>query len=298
MRNQHGSLNINFNYLGSRLYLKTPKMRAPFGIGRGMNDSGFNIQFSFDRDNEEAQVFLKKCEEFDRTMIEAGIQNAFDWGITTKKTAVPSREVVEEKYKSMVKYPKFGKTHPNAGEVNPEWPPYIQVQLPQTQPKPGDEGAESVPQFTTELYDASKNMIPLSEETLTKQSRCTALIYGSGYSSNAGFGVSWKAAQLLLLHRTGIPKNHCLIDDPEEDDDSSHFPDAQAVAEEAQVTSAPVQMSSSAPASSSTPAQPASPAPATEATEEAEEVEATAVAPEPVKLTPAKKVAPKAVKKA
>lgn len=78
-RNQHNSLNINFNYLGSRLYLKTPKMRAPFGIGRGMNDQGYNLQLSFDRDNEEAQQLQKKCEEFDKTMIEAAVQNAFDW---------------------------------------------------------------------------------------------------------------------------------------------------------------------------------------------------------------------------
>ena len=165
-KNKKGGLNINFTYNGTRLYLKAPKMRCPFGIGRGMDNNGYNIQLAFDRDNQAAQDFQSKCEEFDRTMVEYGMENAFLWGITSTKSKKPSQEVVEDRYKPMVKYSKFPKSHVRAGEVNPEWPPYIQVQLPQTLGKEADPetGEPAVaPEFITELYDSNKNLVAIGK---------------------------------------------------------------------------------------------------------------------------------------
>lgn len=222
-KNSNGGCNINFSYLGSRLYLKTPKMRVPFSIGTNMNGTGNNIQMSFDRDNEPAQTLLGKCEEFDNTIMNIASDNAFDWGITKTKSKKPSREVIEDRYFNMVKYPKYNKSHPKAGEVNPEFPPYLLVKLPRTLGKEADPetGEPAVAaEYKTELYDTNKDLIPLNETNLPKNARCTALIYGNVWSNpTTGFGVSWRAAQLMVYPSGGLQRNKCAIDVDEEDDD-------------------------------------------------------------------------------
>jgi len=238
--NSHGSTSIGFNYKGSRTYLKTPKMRAPFGLGRGMDNKGYVIQLTFDKDNAPAADFLERCKQFDETMIQAGIDHAFEWGITQKKDKVPSREVVEDRYKPMVKYPRYPKNHPTkAREINPEYPPYIQVSLPESKPKEGeeaaDEASDEVVDFLTELYNKNKELIPINEQTLGKHCQLTGLIYAtSAYSSTTGFGVSWKAAQLMVFPKGGLPTGTCLIDDDVDDsseEDASHeqVPEAGSV---------------------------------------------------------------------
>ena len=266
-------------------------MRLPFGIGRGMNEQGYNIQLSFDRDNEESQTLLKKCEEFDRTMIDAAEKNAFDWGLAPSKSQKVSREIIQSKYKPMVKYPKFAKTHPQAGDVNPEWPPYMVVQLPQSQGKPASEEANSqavAPQFTTELYSSKKSLLSVSDENLPAQCRCTTLLYGTGYSSSTGFGVSWKAAQIMVFPRAGLPSKQCLIDedgeDIEENETQGDFPgsyDNDAEVAEQQVHEAEVVESDEADEAEEAP---------TQTEQEAEELEETVTVPEPVKPEPVKVV--------
>lgn len=226
--NSHGSTSIGFLYKGSRSYLKTPKMRAPFGLGRGMDNKGYVVQLTFDKDNAPAQDFLQRCEQFDEMMIQAGMDHAFEWGITQKKDKVPSKEVVEDRYKPMVKYPRFPKNHPTkAREVNPEYPPYIQISLPEVKPREGEEApdtSDDTVDFLTELYNKNKELIPINEQTITKHCQLTSLIYAtSAYSSTTGYGVSWKAAQLMVFPKGGLPTGTCLIDD---DADSSDEGDA------------------------------------------------------------------------
>jgi hypothetical protein len=206
-KNQSGvSLNINFTYKDSKLWIKTPVMRAPFGIDKGMNE-GYNLKLSFDGDSVSSQEFLSKCEEFDRTMIELGMDNAFEWGIVSSKAKKPSRDVVVEKYKPMVKQDKYPKTHPRAGEPK-DFPPHLSLQLPQTISKNGEPR-----EFKTDLYDVKKNLVPLTPDSVPKHGRCVALIYGGGWSTNAGYGVSWKAGQVMLFPRGGgLPPGKCMID--------------------------------------------------------------------------------------
>lgn len=287
VRNQHNSLNINFNYLGARLYLKTPKMRLPFGIGRGMNDQGYNIQLSFDNDNEEAQQFKKKCEEFDKTILEVASKNAFDWGLAESKTKKPSLDVIQSKYKSMVRFSKYPKAHPNAGDRNPEWPDYFVVQLPQSQPKPNEDGTVNPAQFSTELYNAKRDPMELNEDNLPKQSRCSVLLTGNGYSGSTGFGVSWKAVQIMVFPRGGLPRKQCLIENEDDDAEETETQgDFQEYDQEVEVAEKVANQATEAVEEE----EQAEEEVAEEEQAEEEEVEETVAVPEPPKPEPVKVV--------
>jgi len=222
-KNTKGGLNINFTYANDRLYLKTPKMRTPFGMNEGMNPGDWSVQLCFDTDNEQALVFLEKCQKFDETMIELGVENAFDWNLSPTKSKKVSRDLVEDRYNRMVKYSKYKKDHPtHAGEVNPEYPPHFQVKLPQTparEANPETGAPAQAAQFSTELYSSKKELLDVKPENIPRNSRCSVLMTGSGYGVSGKFGVSWKAAQLMVFPRGGLPTNQCLIDDPDDEED-------------------------------------------------------------------------------
>jgi len=250
-KNQYGSYNMGLRYNGERLYLRTPKMRCPFGLSRGYEDKGYNVQLCFDNDDQASQVFLQKFLQFDSLVRSTGVANAFDWKITKTASEQVHEAVVNNMFKPCVKYPVFKQGHPQAGERNPEYPPYLQINLLETKPKDTDvypEGHERAgekmdPEIMTELYDTKQQPLYVDEESITKQCHLTGLIYAtSAYKSTTGFGVVWRAAQFMVYPRKGLKGGVCHIPttDFDEDDEFSAVPQAFGAEEKTVPVDTPV----------------------------------------------------------
>lgn len=221
--NQYGGRSIAMKYNNKKPLWKLPKMRAPFGIGQGVQGNGFNLQLSIDNDNDHAKQLETILQTVDKNFVDYSSEIAYELGITKKKTdAASARSVVEERYNPIVKFAKYSKNKAPSpdliGEHNPNFPNYIQVNI-QIQDS----------EVTTEFYDASGSRIHIRDvdELLTvipRHSRCTVLATASCWSGTPGFGISLKAHQIRVYANNAIPKGVCLIDDPEdspEEEDSS-----------------------------------------------------------------------------
>jgi hypothetical protein len=226
-KNEHGSLNMNLKYNGERLYLRTPRMRCPFGLQKGYGEKGFNVQLCFDESDPDSQLFLQKCQQFDDLVRETARQNAFDWKIAKTKGQEVSNDILDQLFKPMVRYPKFREGHEKEGQRNPEYPPYLQIQLLESQPKEGEvypaghehAGQQKEPEILTELYDSQRQALVVDEESIPRQCHLTSLIYAtSAYKSTTGFGVVWRAAQFMVFPRQGLEMGKCHIND----DDFNH----------------------------------------------------------------------------
>jgi hypothetical protein len=223
-KNNYGSLNMNLKYNGERLYLRTPRMRCPFGLQKGYDEKGFNVQLCFDDKDPDCLAFLEKCKNFDDLVREAGRKNAFDWKIAKTADQVVSDDVLNMMFKPMVRYPHYKEGHEKGGQVNPDYPPYLQISLLESTPKEGDvypaghenAGQPREPEILTELYDAKQQALVVDEESIPKQCHLTSLIYAtSAYKSTTGFGVVWRAAQFMVFPRQGLEMGKCHI--PDED---------------------------------------------------------------------------------
>ena len=206
-----------------RFYLKTPKMRCPFAaslpkpkpgeVSRGNEQYSLQLEFG---DDAECQVFQQKASEFDAYMINEGIKpdNSVGW-LGASKTKPYGREVVESKYSPMIKYSK------KDGEVQTQYPPFMRANFPTTFKEPFE--------FTCEIYDKSNKLIPVTtnptaSDSITKVVTagcwCSALLSGSIWCNNTGFGVTWRVAQLKVFPPKGvIPKGKCLMSDPDDEEE-------------------------------------------------------------------------------
>jgi len=210
-------------YHNKKFYLKIPKMPCTFGASRPKpnpkeapkENEPWSIQLVFG-DDVQNRAFLDNAKKFDQFMIDEGCkpENNVQWGLGTK-SKLASREVVESKYKSMVKLSKDKAT----GEVSEQYPPFIRVAFTTTFNPPYE--------FTSEFYDKDNELMVVSPDPNADNSikrlvpsgcQCSALLAGSIWSNTTGFGVTWKVVQIKIFpSRNSIPKGKCQIDDPSDD---------------------------------------------------------------------------------
>ena len=225
-----------FAYNKRRFFLKVPKMYCPFGASKPKlkpnekepENPQWSTQLSFG-DDPACQSFQKKAEQFDKFMIDQAMlpENQVSW-LGASKTKPFSREVVESKYTSMVKYVK------KDGEITTQYPPFIRAQFPTTFKAPYE--------FTCELYDKNNELLNASPDPkadnciskiITGGCMASALLSGSIWANANGFGVTWRIAQLKAFPSKGLPKGKCLVDDPEEDEDDEDVEEEQTATQTA-----------------------------------------------------------------
>lgn len=228
-KNQYGSYNMGMRYNGERLYLRTPKMRCPFGLSEGYEGKGYNVQLCFDKEDADCQEFFKKFEQFDALVRATGVANAFDWKIAKTAGEVLHDAVIDTLFKPCVKWPVFKQGHPQQGQRNTEYPPYLQITILESKPKDGEvypegherAGEKKEPEILTELYDTHQQPLYVDEDSIPNQCHLTGIIYAtSAYKSTTGFGVVWKAAQFMVYPRQGLEMGKCHIEPdafPDED---------------------------------------------------------------------------------
>ena len=302
--NQYGGKRIGMKYNNGRLLWKLPKMRAPFGIGQGMQGNGYNLQLSLDDDNEAAKEFETIYKQIDENFKEYAINNAYELGITKKKgDKGAAKNAVDEKFKPLVKVATYSQNKAPSpdlvGEPNPDYPNYIQLAIPLS-------NKDGKTEVLTEFYDRDGKRIEINdpEDLMTvipRQSRCTVLTTGSAWSGTPGFGISMRAQQVrVYANNESIPRGQCLIDDPEDEEEEEEEEDMNvSPAPGAHVTAPAAPAHVTAPGA---PAAPGAPGAAVEDEEseseeetESEEEEVPEPAPEPVQ--PKRRITKKTVKK-
>ncbi len=297
-KNQYGSYNMGLRYNGERLYLRTPKMRCPFGLSEGYEGKGYNVQLCFDDDNAECQSLLQKFLQFDELVRTTAVANALDWKIAKTSGEVVHDAVIDTLFKRCVKYPVFKQGHEKQGQRNTEYPPYLQITILESKPKQGETypegheraGEQREPEILTELYDTKQQPLYVDEDSIPNQCHLTGLIYAtSAYKSTTGFGVVWKAAQFMVFPRQGLEMGKCHIDANAFDEaDFAAAPSAfgsNVVEEKTVPVSTPVAAVAAAPAVVA--AAPVAAAPVAAAPVAAAPVAAAPVAAAPVAVNPA-----------
>jgi len=305
--NQYGGKRIGMKYNNGRLLWKLPKMRAPFGIGQGMQGNGYNLQLSLDDDNEAAKEFETIYKQIDENFKEYAINNAYELGITKKKgDKGAAKNAVDEKFKPLVKVATYSQNKAPSpdlvGEPNPDYPNYIQLAIPLS-------NKDGKTEVLTEFYDRDGKRIEINdpEDLMTvipRQSRCTVLTTGSAWSGTPGFGISMRAQQVrVYANNESIPRGQCLIDDPEDEEEEEEEEDMNVSPAPGAHVTAPG--APAAPAHVTAPGAPGAPgAPAatvedeeseSEEETESEEEEVPEPAPEPVQ--PKRRITKKTVKK-
>lgn len=221
---------VPLSYEGKRFYVKTPKMYCPFGASFPKPKPGesvplvpsWSLQMALG-DSQECQDFLNQIQNFDDIVIDMGSEtsNSVAW-LGGSKSKPMSREVVESKYTTMLKYPTT-----KDGDINGDYPPFIRVKIPTPWVKDGDSSPST---FQCEIYDNNNNLLDVSPRTgdpncintvIRPGSYCSALIYATNVwcNNSTGFGVSWKIQQLKVFPPKGIPRGNCLLDDPEDEEE-------------------------------------------------------------------------------
>lgn len=296
--NQYGGKRIGMKYNNGRLLWKLPKMRAPFGIGQGMQGNGYNLQLSLDDDNDAAKELETIYKQIDENFKEYAINNAYELGITKKKgDKGAAKNAVDEKFKPLVKVATYSQNKAPSpdlvGEPNPDYPNYIQLAIPLS-------NKDGKTEVLTEFYDRDGKRIEINdpEDLMTvipRQSRCTVLTTGSAWSGTPGFGISMRAQQVrVYANNESIPRGQCLIDDPEDEEEEE---------EDMNVSPAPAAHAAVAHAAPAAPATPAavahapSPVQDEESEEEESEEEESEPEPEPEPVQPKRRITKKTVKK-
>jgi hypothetical protein len=175
-----------------------PKMSITFDVKQ--SDKGmYQMSLTFDSQSPE---FQQLCCDLDQMMIQQGCDNSVEW-LGASKTKPYIREVVESKYKPVVKYSKDKET----GELTQKYPPRFQVTLPTS--KDGKLTCEIYNQFS-ELVEVNPDSI---SQVLSHGVQCVALVTANVWSNSAnGYGITWRAVQIKI----SPPKPRvCLLADDE-----------------------------------------------------------------------------------
>ena len=189
----HGGKMIYVNHAKKPLVFATPALTAPFGL----NDWD-NTKFSIDLSANPNDELIRKIKEIEGIIIDEAFNNSAGW--LKKKYA--NREVVAELFSSCIKYPKDKLT----GEVSDKYNPTVKFQLPF---KNG--------QFECEAYDANRELIEISKETVVKGSKINVIAQVSAIWVSAGkFGCTFKVHQLKISPPRRIA-GFCFINDEDEE---------------------------------------------------------------------------------
>lgn len=198
-KNAMGGKVVYMKYNGqNKLTIQTPVLSAPFGIGAytddktGITKHSLDVSFKGIADDPKIKEFHDKMAEFDKTLIEAGVNHSKEWFGKAMKY-----DVVEALYRPLVKQSK-----------DPEkYAPTIKFKIPSKDDK-----------LLVHAYDQQKNAFDLAN--FVPGSRVQALIECSSiWFVNKQFGVSWKLVQ-LLVHKPEKLAGFSFIQDDEFDEES------------------------------------------------------------------------------
>lgn len=204
---------------GERLYLKTPKMNAPFGMGSGskFNDAPpgapekFSLELSFSNmDGDEAvQQLYNAIEAIDNLVLETAFSRSQAWF----KKNFSDIEVLKEKFHPSIRY----SINPTTNERS-SYPPRIKLQLPTDKdngkfnfPARSGDGGEMI-----DLMDMKDRLGGASVQAIVQ--------VGSVWITQSGFGVTWRACQLEVTQKAHIKGYNFIPTDDDincEDDDDA-----------------------------------------------------------------------------
>jgi len=243
-----------FSYKDQKnLYITTDKHRIPFDVSFGMKGKDrymekANLVISYDDQSPEGTSYKESMEELQDILVKHAHANCMKWFGDPEMT---EREVRRLMY-PLVKIPTKKDPETGVKKVLDGLSPTYRVTLNTR----NDKETNQVIGFSTEIYDYSQKPAKGSGESwksLTGFEECKNLLRGNSqvrtimtansiWVTPTGFGINWRARQIVVYSSDPFPKGECHIDDDEED--SSEGGDAPAAAESAP---APAASSSSRP---------------------------------------------------
>ena len=185
---------IPMYYNNTPFIIQTPQCYAPYGMNIFKDDKTGNeshsLELSFkDKDSRETlQKFFTILEDIDKKVIEETMKNSQAW---IRKP--PNKDVIEALFTPTIKYPKDKET----GEIITKYPPTYRLKL----------NKDAKGNFRCVAYDQeTKDETPMDAIIpKMKGSKITAIANCSGiWVAGSKFGISWKAAQLMVAVNSGL----------------------------------------------------------------------------------------------
>jgi hypothetical protein len=210
-------------YEGKKLYLQTPEMLVPYGIGQYKGKDGeepdenapwtVDLSFAGHEENTEISEFMTKLQKVEDVLREAAFENKWKKDAKNadmkKRNKSVSKEVIRNAVSFQVRYSTSAKAVDAEG--NPKYPPTMKVKVPCAKGN-----------FLCEVYDEDKNPVtdkPLNE-MLTKGSRAKCLLECGAVFIGASISLTWKLSQ-VKVRQTGRVAGYNFIDDSDGEDNNN-----------------------------------------------------------------------------
>ena len=199
----------NISYDAGRFYLVLNKIRFPFGASKKPDEfkKGNKDQYTLQCELTEEQI--NKIKEIEEHLLDICVKN--EEIIAASGAKKPSRDILESKFWSMLKY---SKDKADKSKVNTAYPPTIRIAIPND----NEDG------FNCNFYKSSNgtsekvtiNNVSESENHisnfLTNGSTGSVLATASLWFSSSGFGISLRASQIKAEPRRVVKTDVCLLD--------------------------------------------------------------------------------------
>lgn len=185
----NGDRTVSITYDGGPMYVQTPEMRTPFGLGKWEAKNKYALDFSFDdlSTNARVRTFHDMARAMDRLLVEYAMANS-----TALFSGHRPRAAVEASYVPIVKPSR------DPGR----YPPTFHSTVPHK------DGV-----FACEAYDTARHRVDL-RGALNKGSRVAAIVHCSSvWLTDGKFGVTWKAMQLKVAPAAVRGPNGSFVDD-------------------------------------------------------------------------------------
>ena len=217
--NKYGGKSVYLNYNGKPLFLQTPNLFLPYGLGEydvkdssgnptGKKEYSLKLSFKGWEENAEVKDFLERMKAFNDTLITYGVQNSVKW-FKKKHT----REVVEALNSNVIQYSKDRET----GEVNNTWPPTLKAKL-----------YTRNDQFTCETYNTKKEQVDF-RTNVVKGSYVRGLMSCTGvWFAGGKFGVTWVMKQMIVRPPNRLTGFSFILDEDDETYDDTNGKTATA----------------------------------------------------------------------
>lgn len=209
-KNRNGQGKTAFiSYNNQKLYIRLPKMTAPFGISRYTDErTSYSLDLSFGNDmarmeNPDLNVALDFFEKLDELIVNEAKKNSMEW--IGKPNA--SHDAVKTNYTETLKYSLDKST----GE-RMDYPPRIKLPI----------HANPDGTFRTKFFDHKKQLLDLNEENALDMVPGKSIIYpiveiGGVWSSRIGYGVRMNLFQARV--KKASLENCCLYTDVSDDEE-------------------------------------------------------------------------------
>lgn len=216
--------NTRFTYNGNTLFIKTDKMRTPFGLSRGKE--GFDnygkkltVSLSYDLESEDGRQFLENMQTLDDIVAHTAYENRVAWGLG--KNAKVSREMTEKEVRNMMTPSVKYKVDKETGEEDPNLAPTLRVTL-NTRNHPETKEIEAI---TSQVFDDAKpsqRIMNVDDNTIRRGYQIKSLIYArSIWVTPTGYGISWRFQQLQVFPSGGFSANTNYLEDSDSEEEGA-----------------------------------------------------------------------------